>query len=75
MSKNVLQEIEKYYRIWQIIGCKKRGIEPIIPISRSSFLRKVQMGDYPKPIKLGFRTSAWKRSDIEKLLASFGDHQ
>lgn len=61
-----------YLRIWQIIGDKKRGIEPILPIGRSTFLAGVKSGKYPQPVKLGERTTAWKKTDIMALLDSVG---
>ena len=60
-----------YLRIWQITGDKKRGIEPLLPIGRSTFLERVRKGEYPRPVKLGVKTSAWRKSDIMALLASF----
>jgi len=59
-----------YLRIWQIVGDRKRGIEPILPIGRSSFLAGVKSGKYPKPYKLGERTTVWKKADILALLES-----
>ena len=59
-----------YLRIWQIVGDKKRGIEPILPIGRSTFLAGVKSGKFPQPVKLGERTTAWKKSDILALLDS-----
>jgi len=70
----MLQESGKdqaFLRIWQIIGDPKRGIEPLLPISRSTFLSGVKSGKYPKPVKLGERTSAWRKADILALLESF----
>lgn len=61
-----------YFRIWQIVGDKKRGIEPLLPIGRSTFLAGVKTGKYPAPVKLGKKTTAWKKADILKLLESFG---
>jgi prophage regulatory protein len=43
----------------------------IIPVSRSTWYAGIQAGDYPAPVKLGLRAAAWRRSDIEKLAASF----
>ncbi|MGZ8182798.1 MAG: helix-turn-helix transcriptional regulator [Methylobacter sp.] len=57
-----------YLRVWQIIGDRKRGIEAILPIGRSTFLAGVKSGKYPKPVKLGERTTAWRKSDIMALL-------
>jgi len=42
----------------------------IIPISRSAWWKGCKEGRYPKPIKLGPRTSVWKASDIHALLES-----
>lgn len=60
-----------YLRIWQIVGDKKRGIEPLLPIGRSTFLAGVKSGKYPQPVKLAERTTAWRKSDILKLLETF----
>jgi len=59
-----------YLRIWQIVGDRKRGIEPLLPVGRSTFLAGVKSGKYPKPVKLGERTTAWKKADILALLES-----
>lgn len=58
-------------RIWQIIGDPKRGIEPLLPIGRSSWLAGVKSGKYPAPLKLSERTTAWRKADILVLLESF----
>ncbi len=42
-----------------------------IPISRSSWWAGVKSGKYPKGIKLGPKTTAWRVEDIRELLASF----
>lgn len=62
-------------RIWHVVGDKKRGLEPILPISKSTFLAKVQSGEYPKPVNLGEKTTAWRKSDIMELLERFGGAQ
>jgi len=35
-------------------------------------LNGVKSGRYPKPVKLGERTTAWKIEDIRALIASLG---
>ena len=40
---------------------------PIIPVSRSTWWNGVRSGKYPKPVKLGPRTTAWCRDSILKL--------
>jgi prophage regulatory protein len=57
-----------YLRVWQIVGDRKRGIEAILPIGRSTFLAGVKSGKYPKPVKLSERTTAWRKADIMALL-------
>lgn len=59
-----------FLRIWQIVGDRKRGIEPILPIGRTTFLNRVKSGEYPQPVKLGPRTTAWRSEDIRKLAES-----
>jgi prophage regulatory protein len=61
-----------YLRIWDIIGDRKRGINPLIPVGRTTWLNGVKEGKYPKPIKLSDRVTVWKRSDILKLLETMG---
>lgn len=57
---------EGFLRLRQIIGDEKTP--PIIPISRSNFLAGVKEGRFPKPIKLGLRTTAWRVSDIRAFI-------
>ena len=57
---------EGFLRLNQIIGNK--NAPAIIPISRSNFLAGVKEGRFPKPVKLGKRTTAWRVSDIRKLI-------
>lgn len=61
-----------FLRIWQIIGDRKRGIEPILPIGRTTFLNRVKSGEYPQGIKLSARTTVWKSEDIRALVESIG---
>jgi len=64
---NVLPETG-FVRLSQILGDKKRGIPPIIPVSKSSWWAGVRSGRYPKPIKLGERTTCWNVNDIRQLI-------
>jgi prophage regulatory protein len=61
-----------FVRIWHIIGDAERGITGVLPIGRTTFLNGVKSGKYPKPVKLGARTVAWKAEDIRALLESAG---
>lgn len=51
-------------RLTQIVGDKKRGIPPIVPVSKSSWWAGVKAGRFPKPVKLAPRTTAWRVEDI-----------
>ncbi len=61
-----------FVRIWQIVGDKKTNTPALIPIGRTSFLNGVKSGRYPKPVKLGERTTAWRVQDIRALIDSMG---
>lgn len=43
-------------------------IPDIVPISKTSWWNGVKSGLYPQPVKLGPRTTAWRESEIEKLV-------
>ena len=55
-------------RLSQILGDKKKGIPPIIPVSKSTWWDGVKSGRFPKPIKLGERTTCWNVFDIRQLI-------
>lgn len=57
---------EGFLRLNQIIGNK--DIPAIIPVSRSTWLSGVREGRFPKPVKLGKRTTAWRVMDIRALI-------
>lgn len=67
MQHNILPETG-LVRLSQIIGDKKKGIPPIIPVSKSAWWVGVKSGRYPKPIKLTARTTCWNVEDIRKLI-------
>src|SRR5512143_27493 len=55
-------------RLSQILGDKKKGIPPIIPVSRSAWWLGVKKGIYPKPIKLSDRVTCWHAEEIRDLI-------
>jgi prophage regulatory protein len=65
------QELDelRYLRLPEIIGCKRRGIRGLYPVSASHWWAGVQSGRYPKQVKLSARVSAWRASDIRELLS------
>jgi hypothetical protein len=58
-------------RLPQIIGNPKADppIPPVIPVSKSTWWAGVKNGRFPKPVKLGPRTTAWRVEDIRQLVA------
>ncbi|MEQ1704784.1 MAG: AlpA family phage regulatory protein [Rickettsiales bacterium] len=43
----------------------------VIPVSKSTWWAGVKSGKFPKPIKLGENTTAWKAEEIRNLIAEF----
>ncbi len=43
----------------------------LIPVSKSTWWAGIKTGRFPKPIKIGPRTSAWGVEVIDALLESF----
>ena len=41
-----------------------------IPIGRSTWWAGVKSGRFPRPVKLGPRTTVWKVEDIRKLITT-----
>ncbi len=64
-----------FLRIWQIVGNSKTNTPALIPIGRTTFLNGVKSGKYPKPVKLGERTTAWRVEDIRALVEQLGQSQ
>jgi len=44
----------------------------IFPIGKSTWWEGCKTGRFPKPVKLGPRTTAWRAEDIAALLEKFG---
>jgi len=53
---------DKLLRINQIIP-------DILPISKTSWWNGVKSGLYPQPVKLGPRTTAWRESDVMRIVS------
>lgn len=64
-----------FLRLPQIIGNAK-AIPPIpalIPVSKTTWWQGVKSGKFPKAVKLGARTTAWRIEDINAYIANQGD--
>jgi predicted DNA-binding transcriptional regulator AlpA len=45
----------------------------LVPIGRSTLFDKIKRGEFPKQIKLGPKTSVWKREDIDAYIAKMSE--
>ncbi|MCF0061340.1 AlpA family phage regulatory protein [Dyadobacter chenwenxiniae] len=43
----------------------------LIPVSKATWWNGCRSGRFPKPCKLGPRTTAWKASDIQECMAKY----
>jgi hypothetical protein len=66
---------QRFYRIWDVIGNRKRGIPGIIPMSRASWYQGIKNGRFPKPVKLSEKSSAWRSEDIDALVKRINNGQ
>ena len=46
----------------------------LIPVGKSTWFAGVKDGKYPKPVKLGERTSAWRVEDINALIVELSEN-
>lgn len=60
-NQNLELPKEGFVRLPQILA--------VIPISKSQFWLGVKNGRFPRPIKLGAKTTAWRVEDIRELIA------
>jgi predicted DNA-binding transcriptional regulator AlpA len=74
---NTIQTTSRYLRLKQIIGDRSlpNPIEPLLPISASSWWAGVAGGKFPRPVKLGPHTTAWRWEDIQALLDSLSEEK
>lgn len=63
-----------YVREAQLIRQRKHpNRPPILPFSSATLWRKVRAGEFPKPVKLGPRITAWPVESIREWMAAQGD--
>jgi prophage regulatory protein len=63
-----------FLRLPQIIGNQKVNppVPALIPVSKTNWWAGVKSGKYPKSVKLGTRTTAWRVEDIRALITELG---
>jgi prophage regulatory protein len=63
-----------YVRLSQIIGCPRRGIPAVIPVSPATWWRKVASGEYPAGHLISARIRVWSVESIRELVAQMAVH-
>jgi predicted DNA-binding transcriptional regulator AlpA len=61
---------DRMYRQKQILGDPTANppIEPIIPVSPTTWWKGIREGRYPKGIKLSLRVTAWRGRDLRRVI-------
>jgi len=62
---------ERLLRLPQIIGDKKKGITPIVPVSKSTWWAGVKSGKYPAGRKLSPKITVWLNSEVQAVVDNF----
>ncbi len=57
-----------YVRVSQLLGCRRRGLVPILPISRSGLYAWIRQGRWPAPIRIGPKVIAWPAAQVRAAL-------
>jgi prophage regulatory protein len=65
MFKQEFSDSPRLLRLWAVLE--------IIPISKSSWWAGIKSGRFPKPVKLGPKTTAWRADDIFALIEGGAD--
>ena len=55
-----MQEDTKFISLKQVLE--------LIPVSKSTWLRGVSVGEYPQPVKVSKRLRFWRNDDIQNLI-------
>lgn len=59
---------DRLIRLPEIIGNKKTGEKGLLSIGATSWWMGVRSGRFPKPVKLGARTTAWRESEVMEIV-------
>ena len=58
-----------YIRQAELIGKPKAGVPAIVPVSSATLWRMVKAGDFPPPVKLSQRVTAWPVESVRSWMA------
>ena len=58
-------------RLSQIVGDRYAcpPIQPLVPVSRTTIWSWVKAGKFPRPLKIGPRTTAWRAEEIDAWMS------
>lgn len=48
------------------------GPAPVLPFSSATLWRRVQSGDFPRPVRLGPKLTAWRAEDVRAWIERQG---
>lgn len=72
MHSNTSIRPEGLLRLRDILGqratAKRPAVPALIPVSASTWWRGVKSGRYPKPVRISESTTAWRASDVLRLI-------
>ena len=69
MTTEIRQEVASVSPVLPEVGFVRLGmILAIIPVGKSTWWAGVRTGRFPRPVKLGPRTTAWRVGDIRRLI-------
>ena len=54
----------------QVLLVRLRQLTAMVGLSRSTIYRLVKAGNFPKPIRIGISSLAWRMDDIHKWIDS-----
>jgi prophage regulatory protein len=61
-----------FLSINQITSCKAQGRVGILPVARSTWIKGVESGQFPKPVRFGARLVLWKAEDVRLVVENGG---
>ena len=63
---------ETLLRLKQIVGDKKAGTQPIVPVTAATWWRWVKARKAPQPLKLSPRVTVWRSTDVASFVKHLG---
>jgi len=69
INQNQSADESRLLRLSQILGDPSKGLQAVVPISRSAWWDGVKSGRFPSPVKIGPRAVAWRERDICDFLS------